>query len=68
MGRDEAICTGDGNLFFGTTKICASIRFLAILIASPQTVIIIPYNGTDFCVIKLFAIIMIVKRAFWILF
>ena len=46
----------------------ASISFLAILIALPQTVIIVPYDGTDFCVIELFAIIMIVKRAFWILF
>ena len=42
-------------------------RFLAILIALPQTVIIILYDGTHFWVMKLFAVIMIVKRAFWIL-
>ena len=45
-----------------------TIRFLSILIAFPQTGIIIPYNCTNFWVMELFAIIMIVKRAFRIFF
>ena len=56
------------NLFFNRkTMDCMFTRFLAILIALPQTVIIILYDGTHFWVMKLFAVIMIVKRAFWIL-
>jgi hypothetical protein len=56
------------NLFFNRkTMDCMFTRFLAILIALPQTFIIILYDGTHFWVMKLFAVIMIVKRAFWIL-
>ena len=46
----------------------SSIRILSRLRVIPSTTIIISYNGTDFRVIKLFTVIMIVKRAFWILF
>jgi hypothetical protein len=50
------------------TMAYASIRILSRLKVISSTTIIISDNGTDFRVLKLFTGIMIVKRAFWILF